>query len=215
MFFTECARLAERHPDLAAAVQKIDAQLHEMGTAEVIRVDDFASFVGIDPNQAAAVFEKLAYEKLLLAEEMVECADCGMAVLLLDYREALDEEDEFLCPSCDRPFTDKSINPITTYRSGEKWRDVSALRSGAGDASRHDVSTPDEHAWYTHVRLAEIFGVPKEALRRRLDRFRERNLNCWKDNEDRRIREPRYLYKLKDVRAIIDELRASGERPPK
>lgn len=53
MFFTECESLAERHPNLAAAVQKIDAQLQQMGTAEVIRVGDLASFLGLDPRASA------------------------------------------------------------------------------------------------------------------------------------------------------------------
>jgi len=223
MFFTECARLSERHPNLAAAFQKIDAQLHEMGTAEVIRVDDFASFLGIDPNQAAAVFEKLAQEKLLLAEEMVECGDCGMPVLRTDFEEVLEEEDEYRCTSCDRPFTDKLIRSITTYRSGEKWRKISIPIDRSGDPCLRETSsrsvpsnvTLDEEAFYTHFRLAEIFGVPKDALRKRLDRYREHNLNGWKENEDRRPREPRHLYRLKDIRGIIDELRASSQRPAK
>jgi hypothetical protein len=73
----------------------------------------------------------------------------------------------------------------------------------------------DEHAWYRYNRLAEAFGVSKGALRKRLDRFREKNMNGWKENEDRRPREPRYFYQLKYVRGIIEDLRASSERPAK
>lgn len=215
MFFTECARLAERHPDLASAVQRVDAQLAKMRTDGVIRLADFASFLEIDPNQVNAVLEKLAQAKLLLAEEMVECGYCGMAVLHSEYREDMEDEGDYRCTSCDRPLTENLIRPITTYRSGKEWQDVSALRNGTVDAGLRAASTPDEQGWYTHVRLAEVFDVPKEALRKRLDRFRDRTVDGWKVNEDRRSTEAGYLYSLKYVRSIIEELRASSKRPAK
>ncbi len=40
-------------------------------------------------------------------------------------------------------------------------------------------------------------------------------MDGWKENEDRRPREPGYLYQLGAVKAILEELRASGERPAK
>ncbi len=55
----------------------------------------------------------------------------------------------------------------------------------------------------------------KEALRKRLNRYREHNDTGWKENEDRRPRESKYHYRLRDVRHIIDSLRASNERPAK
>ena len=76
-------------------------------------------------------------------------------------------------------------------------------------------STPDTEAWYSPSRLAEIFRVNGDALRQRLNRYRARNGTGWKENEDRRPRESKYLYRLKDVRHIIDGLRASSERPAK
>ena len=71
----------------------------------------------------------------------------------------------------------------------------------------------DNRAWYTHVQLAEAFGVDKESLRKRLDRFRRRNQDGWKENEDRRPREPGYFYRVGAVRDILESLRASGQRP--
>ncbi len=124
MFFTECARIAERHPDLASAAEKIDAQLRQMRTAEVIRVGDLASFLKLDPNQAGAVLEGLAEVGFLRPEEMVECVHCGMAVLRSDYDEALEEDDEYRCTSCDRPWEDGKVRAITTYRRGDKWPEL-------------------------------------------------------------------------------------------
>lgn len=138
MFFTECAHLAERHPELAVAIEAIDAQLGKLGTAEVVRAGDWASFLGIDPNQVSAVLEKLAQEGVLRKEEMVECAYCRMAVLRSEYLELLEEDGEYRCTSCERPLTDATGEAVTTYRRGEKWT----------------AATPEEGS--DHARLAGI-----------------------------------------------------------
>ena len=219
MFFKECARLAEQHPDLASVFDQLDSQLMAMGTAEVIRSDDLASFLRIDPNQMRSGLDMFAQEGVLRRVEMIECPYCQMAALRSEYQEALDEDDEYRCTSCDRRLTEKTIHTITTYRRGEKWQEVSNLRDGSGDAGLRDASassasivTLDEQGWYTHVRLAESFSVGKEALRKRLDRYREHKLDGWKKQDDRRPREPKYLYRLQDVKGVIQEL-ASSERP--
>ena len=219
MFFTECARLAEQHPDLASVFERLDSQLRAMGTAEVIRPDDLASFLIIDPNQMRSALEMFAQEGVLRRVEMIECPYCQMAALRSEYQEALDEDDEYRCTSCERRLTEKTIHTITTYRRGEKWQEVSNLRDGSGDAGLRDASassasivTLDEQGWYTHVRLAESFSVGREALRKRLDRYREHKLDGWKEQDDRRPREPKYLYRLQDVKGVIQEL-ASSERP--
>ncbi len=77
------------------------------------------------------------------------------------------------------------------------------------------VKELDDEAWYPHVRLAEVAGVGKEALRKRLDRFRKTSLDGWKENEDRRSREVKYHFQFKVVKDILKELWASSERPAK
>lgn len=216
MFFTECERLAERHPDLAGTVQQVDAQLAQVRTDGVIRTSDLASFLGADPNQVSAVLEKLAQEKLLRVEEMVECSHCRMAAFRSDYQQQMEDDGEYRCTSCDRPLTDTSIRAITAYRRGENWREVPLLPDDASAKTPHRAETLDDNAWYTYDHLAEVLGVGGDALRKRLDRYRRSNLDGWKENEDRRPREPKYLYQLKRVRPIIDDLlRASSERPAK
>jgi hypothetical protein len=158
---------------------------------------------------------------VLHSVEMIECTYCQMAALKSEYQEALDEYDEYRCTSCDRPLTNRTIQTITAYRCGEKWPEVSNL-SVSGDAGLRDASssrasdvTLDEQGWYTHARLAEVFSVGRDALRKRLDRHREHSLDCWKENDDRRPREAKYLYRLKDVKTIVEDLRASSQRPAK
>ena len=221
MFFTECARLAEQHPVLASVFERLDSKLEAMGTADVIRPDDMASFLNIDPNQMRSALDMFAQVGVLHRVDMIECTYCQMAALKSEYQESLDEDDEYRCTSCDRPLTNRTIQTITAYRCGEKWPEVSNL-SGSGDAGLRDASsssasdvTLDEQGWYTHARLAEVFSVGKDALRKRLDRHREHNLDCWKENDDRRPREAKYLYRLKDVKTIVEELRVSSQRPAK
>ena len=124
MYFTECARLAEHHPDLAGVIEKVDAQLRDMGTAPVIRTDDLASFLEADPNQVTSVLDLLAQAKVLRKEEMVECPHCDMAALRSEYEDALEEDDEYACTSCDEPMPRTEARAITTYRRDEQWKDV-------------------------------------------------------------------------------------------
>lgn len=156
MFFTECASLAEQHPNLAIVFEKLDSQLRAMGTAEVIRSDDLASFLTIDPNQMRSALEMFAQVGVLLRVEMIECSYCQMAAFRSEYQEALIEDDEYRCTSCDRPLTDRTIQIITAYRRGEKWQEVSNPRDGSGDAGLREVSSSstsnvmlDEQAWST------------------------------------------------------------------
>jgi hypothetical protein len=213
MFFKECARLAEQHPDLASVFVRLDSQFSVMRTAEVIRPCDLASFLKIDQNQVRSALDILTREEFLLRVQMVECAYCQMAVLRSDYQEALEEYDEYRCTDCDRPLTDKTIQIITAYRSGQRWQP--AARAPERSSSTISPATLLESKWYGHSELAEAYGVGSEALRKRLDRHREHHLGGWKENKERLPREPQYLYRLRDVKSIIDDLRASSERPAK
>jgi len=143
MFFTECERLAEQHPDLAGVLERLDSQFGKMGTAEVIRPDDLASLLRIDPNQMRSALDMFAQEGVLQRVEMIECTYCQMAALRTDYREGLDEDDEYRCTSCDRPLTDKTIEFITTYRHGEKWQGASGPRERSGDTGLRQDSSRD------------------------------------------------------------------------
>ena len=72
MFFTECAHLAEQHPDLASVIAKVDSQLGVMGRGVVIRPDDLASLLKVDPNQMRSILHLLSQQGFLLAVEMIE-----------------------------------------------------------------------------------------------------------------------------------------------
>lgn len=71
----------------------------------------------------------------------------------------------------------------------------------------------DEEAWYTHDRLAVLFQVNKETLRKRLERNQLRDDASWRKCEDPKPGESAYLYRLRNVKHIIENLRVSGDRP--
>ena len=215
MYYTECERLAERHPDLAGVIERVDSQLQQMRTAEVIRAGDFASFLRVDPNQITSVLGMLAQDGVLRAEEMIECPHCGMVIPRRRYDEILAEEDEVCCTDCERLLHQATFQTITTFRNGVKWKGVPPLLKGVSKKTSPQLHKLDDSAWYTYDRLAEAFAVNKDALRKRLDRYRQNCFDGWKENEDRRPREPKYLFHLKMVRHIIEDLQASSERPAK
>lgn len=64
--------------------------------------------------------------------------------------------------------------------------------------------------FFTSKSLAERYGIDPERLRKRLDRWRKSNLDVagWREVEDRRPREPKYLYRESAVKPILDELQA-------
>ncbi len=75
-------------------------------------------------------------------------------------------------------------------------------------------SVPDD-AMLSPASLAALFGVPKEALRSRLKRWREKNLTGFGENENRSSRQAKYLYKVGDVRSICLALKATSETTSK
>ena len=137
MYYTECERLAERHPDLAGVIERVDSQLQQMRTAEVIRAGDFASFLRVDPNQITSVLGMLAQDGVLRAEEMIECPHCGMVIPRRRYDEILAEEDEVCCTDCERLLHQATFQTITTFRNGVKWKGLSDTKivvAGVADA---------------------------------------------------------------------------------
>ena len=207
----------QKHPGLASIFRQLDWQFAQMGTAEVIRPDELASLLSADRNQMRSALEILALEGVLCHVELIECRYCQMPTFVSDYEQAIEEEGEYRCTSCDRPLTQESIRSFSAYRYGEHWPVPNSKDNQGVTRSplRNAGTVLEESGWYTHATLAQAFNVGSEALRKRLDRYRERNVDGWKVNDDRQRREPRYLYQYGAVKSAIEELRASAGRPPK
>lgn len=73
------------------------------------------------------------------------------------------------------------------------------------------VSQIGDDAALSPAVLAKHFDVPREALRKRLERLRKTDHQCFIEVADQSLREPRFLYYVGRVRPVIEDLRASSE----
>jgi hypothetical protein len=64
----------------------------------------------------------------------------------------------------------------------------------------------EDNAWLSHKDIATRFGVPHDALKKRLARWRRANLEGWNEVSDPRPREAWHLYRVGAVRPIIEDL---------
>jgi UDP-glucose 4-epimerase len=75
------------------------------------------------------------------------------------------------------------------------------------------ASTIPDEAMLEPRKIAEIFEIPYENLRKRLERRRKHDLNCCVENENHTSTEASYLYRIGSIRSIIEDLRTSSKRP--
>jgi len=84
--------------------------------------------------------------------------------------------------------------------------------------SNLDDGQTEHDGWLSAREIATRFHVPREPVRKRLERFRQENLDGWAEVKDPRPREPHYRYKLSAVRHLFRQLvpdESSTERPSK
>jgi len=78
---------------------------------------------------------------------------------------------------------------------------------------------PDGDSVLSPAQIASRFGVNPEALRKRLERLRGRDHNCFIENDNRAGNEPKYLYKLSSAKHVVEQLqqadKTSSLRPPR
>ncbi|MCO6455512.1 MAG: hypothetical protein J5I93_09465 [Pirellulaceae bacterium] len=102
MYFHESEAIARENRDLQATMERVDEMLATIFTAAPLRPADFACRLACDANQVVAIFDLLADQDVLLAQEMVECERCQNLMLASELREAWDDGDDFDCSSCGR-----------------------------------------------------------------------------------------------------------------
>ncbi len=88
--------------------------------------------------------------------------------------------------------------------------DIESEEPASNTPTGRKAAAIDDDSHLSPAKLAEVFCIPPEALRLRLNRWRETNHEGWIENPDRKPREPKYLYRVGAVRHIIDELRATS-----
>lgn len=79
-------------------------------------------------------------------------------------------------------------------------------------------SDTDQNARLSHTELASKYHLDPEAVRKRLDRWRRKNIDGWDEVTERKSRKSKYLYCLSSVKQILENMASgqmSGERPAK
>jgi len=104
MYFQESEAIALEHPELVQVVEEIDGHLASIFTHAPLRPGDFACVISCDENQVVAVFDLLADREVLNADRSVECRQCQNLMPHVDFQQAVEDEDDFECTSCGRPF---------------------------------------------------------------------------------------------------------------
>lgn len=66
------------------------------------------------------------------------------------------------------------------------------------------VDKPGDEAFLSYLDIAKRFNLSPEAVRKRLERWRKKNLDGWREVDDRRRTEPLYLYQYLAVRHLFD-----------
>lgn len=142
MFFRESEVIVSEHPDLRGVVEKVDGRLARICSSAPLRPGDFACALGAEENQVLSVFDLLARNGVLLAEEMLECERCQNLMSANAFREAVLEEDPFECAGCGRVFPKRSTF-IRVYR-------LSAQALSRTKASAKPLA----------IQISELFGAP-------------------------------------------------------
>ena len=65
---------------------------------------------------------------------------------------------------------------------------------------------------FSPAQLADQYKLPVDAVKKRLERYREKNHNGWIENMDVRPREPRFTYDHAAVRYILEDMKSKESR---
>ena len=96
-----------------------------------------------------------------------------------------------------------------------KWANELRRKHREANVDRAADNPPDPEATLSPAVLAKGFGLPKERLRKRLERHKKTHPDCYVELAERGLREAKYLYRVKDVMPVIEALRASIEASSK
>jgi hypothetical protein len=92
----------------------------------------------------------------------------------------------------------------------DRLRSQVTVTNQAASAEADVESLKDSHPrrdaeWLTHVSIATRCKCNSEAARKKLDRWRQKNSDGWKEFTDRSAREPKYLYDFCKVQYLFTD----------
>jgi hypothetical protein len=127
---------------------------------------------------------------------------------------------EWFCSEMADPFLKSTFAIDQFLHAADSDTDAPHPVSGSISEIKLAAIDPSANAPLSVTDLAVINSVDPEKLRKRLERWRRKNLDGgWIEVNTRNPRDPKYLYPQGPAKVIADEIRASeqrrSERPPK
>lgn len=99
---------------------------------------------------------------------------------------------------------DELLDPSFPPVQGQTPVTAEPDRAPSGSNAAAAVSD-DSHL--SSAKLAELFHVPHDPLRNRLNRWRKRNHSGWIENSERGPRDAKYLYRVGAIRLTVEQMR--------
>jgi hypothetical protein len=165
MYFPESESIVREHPDLQRVARLVDERMCEIFSTAPLRPPDFACVIGADVNQVTSVFELLVQKGLLQRNEVVECARCHTLMPAVDYRQAVDDEDECECSNCGRPFHKRSTS-INVYRMTARAASRPKPKGPDVDRSATSIEEPlSDRAQLVLVAMHELGAIDSDTRR--------------------------------------------------
>lgn len=101
---------------------------------------------------------------------------------------------------------DKAIAAVEGVLTPEWLQDFASIpnqvyRERAGLLTKESPADSDQ--WLNHLEIAKKFGTEAEATRQKLNRWRGKNFDHYKEISDPKRHEPKYLYRLSAVEQIF------------
>jgi len=62
------------------------------------------------------------------------------------------------------------------------------------------------NSWMSATEAAEYFGVCRNTLRKRLERARQTDHNCFRENSDPGVRKSKYIYQVEFIQSIVENM---------
>jgi hypothetical protein len=90
-----------------------------------------------------------------------------------------------------------------------------ALASDPPLTAHGKLASLDDDAQLSARHIAALLGLAVGAVRKRMDRHRKKNHDCFVEVDSPKPRQARFLYRIGSIRHVLLELVASSERPSK
>jgi hypothetical protein len=87
---------------------------------------------------------------------------------------------------------------------------ISSRIANEASPSRKSLDSLLDDAWMTHLDLAGALALESEPLRTRLNRWRRKHQEGWREVTEPEARQPKYLYQIGAIRTVLRDAMAAA-----